>query len=393
MPSDRGRGGDMGSRGSRPRRRRRGRHRDGSMPLFETAAEAAPPSTPQPSPRIDPRHAESGGDEPLPLYVQAQGARVASRGGRLLVEHGAGPIAVPAKDLRQLVLCGGVSLTSGAVALMSRMGLPIIHATSQGRPRAVTSPLDPGRGLLRRRQCLATADPAQRLAFAKRVVAAKIALQRTLLRRNALPRPGTTLRRMRELAAAAAFATDLPSLLGIEGLAARLYFRRFDRMLRGDEPLLRAMPGRNRRPPRDPVNAMLSFGYGLLLGDAIVALHTVGLEPAWGFIHEDRPGRPALALDLMEEFRAVVVDSAVLAAVNRGMVDAASFERHGDACLLNAAGRVAMIRAYEQRMGQRVVPPGGGLRRPLRAVLHGQARGIRGWLSGENDGHVPMASR
>jgi CRISPR-associated protein Cas1 len=329
----------------------------------------------------------------MPLYVQAHGARVGSRGERLLVEHAGESVVVPAKDLCQLVLCGGVSVTSGAIALLARRGLPIVHATSQGRPRAVTSPLDPGRGLLRRRQCLATADPSQRLALSQRVVAAKIALQRTLLRRNALPRPGTTLRRMKELAIDAASARDLAALRGLEGLAARLYFRRFDRMLRGDEPLLRAMPGRNRRPPRDPVNAMLSFGYGLLLGDAIVALHTAGLEPAWGFLHEDRPGRPALALDLMEEFRTLVVESAVMAAVNRGMVDAGCFERHGEACLLNAAGRVALIRAYEQRISQRVASPAGGGRRTLRGAMHGQARSIRAWLSGETDGHVPMASR
>lgn len=380
------RGDDAGSR-------RRRVPRAGPMPLFEpdtgepveAAPNASPPRLPDPAPDAD--------DPPMPLYVQAQGAKVASRGERLLVEHAGESISVPVKDLRQLVLCGGVSVTSGAIALLSRHGRAIIHATSQARPRAITCPLDPGRGLLRRRQCDATSDDAHRLEFSRRIVAAKIDLQRTLLRRNALPRPGTTLRRMKGLVAAARVATDLESLRGVEGLAARLYFRRFHRMLRGAEPLLRTMPGRNRRPPRDPVNAMLSFGYALLLGDAMVALQSAGLEPAWGFLHEDRPGRPALALDLMEEFRALVVDSAVVAAINRGMIAAAGFERRDDACLLTAPGRIAMIRAYEQRMSQLVTPPTGGARRPLRAVMLGQARGLRAWLTGESDGHVPMASR
>jgi CRISPR-associated protein Cas1 len=377
-----------------PRGSRRRVRRQRSMPLFEQdRADAVhgsplPPSAePVAPPQLD------RDDPPMPLYVQAQGAKVSSRGERLVVDHAGESIAVPAKDLCQLVLCGGVAVTSGAIGLMSRRGLPILHATSQARPRAITAPLETGRGLLRRHQCLATADPSRCLEFSRRVVAAKIDLQRTLLRRNALPRPGRTLRRLKELSSAAAVASDLGSLRGLEGLAARLYFRRFDRMLRGDEPLLRSMTGRNRRPPRDPVNAMLSFGYALLLGDAMVAALSAGLEPSWGFLHEDRAGRPALALDLMEEFRSLVVDSAVVSAINRGMIDASGFERRGEACLLNAAGRTAMIRAYEQRMSQWVTPPGGGRRQPLRAVMHGQARRVRGWLSGENDGHVPMASR
>lgn len=380
--------GDETNRGSR--RTRRG---DRPMPLFEQDVARVGPEPPTDRPALPPATPPPREDPPAPLYVQAQGAKVGSRGERLLVEHAGESIAVPAKDLCQLVLCGGVAVTSGAISLIARRGLPIVHATSQGRPRALTMPLDPGRGLLRRRQCTATADAEQCLDFSRRLVSAKIDLQRTLLRRNAAPRPGRTLRRLKELSKAAMAATELGSLRGLEGMAARLYFRRFDRMLRGDEPLLRTMRGRNRRPPRDPINAMLSFGYALLLGDALVAVIAAGLEPSWGFLHEDRAGRPALALDLMEEFRALVVDSAVVSAVNRGMIDSAGFERRGEACLLNAEGRKALIRAYEQRMSQWVTPPGGGRRQPLRAVMHGQARGIRAWLGGEADGHVPMASR
>lgn len=380
--------GDETNRGSR----RRGRT-DRPMPLFEQGEERDPTDSPAERSSLPPLPPAPRDDPPMPLYVQAQGAKVSSRGERLLVEHAGESIAVPAKDLCQLVLCGGVAVTSGAISLLARRGLAIVHATSQGRPRALTMPLDAGRGLLRRRQCTATTDPDRCLEFSRRLVAAKIELQRTLLRRNAAPRPGRTLRRLKELSNAAAAAADLRSLRGLEGMAARLYFRRFDRMLRGEEPLLRTMRGRNRRPPRDPINAMLSFGYALLLGDALVAITAAGLEPSWGFLHEDRAGRPALALDLMEEFRALVVDSAVISAVNRGMIDASGFERRGEACLLNAEGRKALIRAYEQRMSQWVTPPGGGRRQPLRAVMHGQARGIRAWLGGESDGHVPMASR
>lgn len=370
--------------GRRPRRRTPGPtlfDHDRSGP-----SDSSPPSPP-------PTGAAPIDDAPAPLYVQAQGARIGSRGHRLLVEHAGESIAVPARDLCHVVLCGGVSITSGAVAMLSRRGLPIVHASSQGMPRAITTPLASGRGLLRRRQCVQTSDPARRLDMSRRIVAAKIALQATLLRRNAVPRPGKTLRRMKELAAASAEAADLPALRGLEGMSARLYFGRFDRMLRGEEPLLQTMRGRNRRPPRDPINAMLSFSYALLLADARIAVQVVGLEPAWGFLHEERAGRPALALDLMEEFRSLVADSAVVSAINRGMIRAADFERRDGACLLTASGRKAMIRAYEQRMGQWCTPPSGGSRRSLRAVMHAQATSIRAWISGETDGHTPMASR
>jgi CRISPR-associated protein Cas1 len=379
----------MRSESSGGSRRRRPR----PMPLFDglasTGREESPPApagSRHPSP-------PTGGEEPSPLFVQAQGARVGSTGERLRVEHAGESIGVPAKDLCHLVLCGGVSVTSGAISLMARRGIPIVHATSQARPRAITMPLEVGRGRLRRLQCLATTDRARRLEFSRRVVAAKIGMQRTLLRRNAVPRPGRTLRRLKESIAAALSAPDLEVLRGVEGRAARWYFRRFDRMLRGDEPLLCTMQGRNRRPPRDPINAMLSFGYALLLGDALIAVHAAGLEPSWGLLHDDRPGRPALALDLMEEFRALVVDSAVVSAVNRGMIEAGGFERQGDACMLNAAGRIALIRAYEQRMSQQIVAPGAARRRSIRAVMHRQAHGIAKWIGGDPDGHHPMATR
>jgi len=146
---------------------------------------------------------------------------------------------------------------------------------------------------------------------------------------------------------------EIDSLLGIEGSAARIYFEHFAGMLKVDDEAERPavdFNGRNRRPPRDPVNALLSLGYSLLTRDLTVVCHIVGFDPFMGFYHQPRFGRPALALDLMEGFRPLVVDSAVLTAINARMVKPEDFVRVGDAVALSPSGRKGFIRAYEQRM-------------------------------------------
>jgi CRISPR-associated protein Cas1 len=143
------------------------------------------------------------------------------------------------------------------------------------------------------------------------------------------------------------------------------------------------MDGRNRRPPKDPVNACLSFAYALLVKECTVALMSVGLDPYWGFYHQPRHGRPALALDLMEEFRAVVADSAVITAINTGMVGSGSFESNGVSWALNAAGRKALIKSYELRMDQLITHPVFDYKTSWRRVVFVQAQLLARTLRGE----------
>ena len=141
--------------------------------------------------------------------------------------------------------------------------------------------------------------------------------------------------------------------------------------------------GRNRRPPRDPVNALLSFGYALLAKDCAVALAAVGLDPHWGFYHQPRHGRPALALDLMEEFRPLIVDSVVITAINTGMVQEGDFTTAANACQLSATGRKSFLRAYESRMDQIATHPVFDYRLSWRRLVAMQAQLLARHLRGE----------
>lgn len=191
---------------------------------------------------------------------------------------------------------------------------------------------------------------------------------------------------MKQLAEQAQLAHSLDSLLGIEGTAARLYFEHFAGMLKvegGDGMPAFEFAHRNRRPPRDPVNALLSLAYSLLVRDLTVVCHAIGFDPFIGFYHQPRFGRPALALDLMEGFRPLVADSAVLSAVNTRMVGKDDFVKAGRAVALTARGRKGFLRAYEQRMDLLATHPLFGYRVSYRRVLEIQARLLARVVSGE----------
>jgi CRISPR-associated protein Cas1 len=186
---------------------------------------------------------------------------------------------------------------------------------------------------------------------------------------------------MSQLINRVAQAENPEQLLGFEGGLAAHYYRHFSGMLRprdfdGEWDFAR----RNRRPPRDPINALLSFGYALLTKECTVALLAEGLDPWWGLYHRPRHGRPALALDLMEPFRPLIVDSAVVTSVNTGMVKAKDFTVTNAGCMLNPAARKAMIKAYESRLDQLVTHPLFDYRCSWRAMIRVHARFMARWL-------------
>lgn len=180
-------------------------------------------------------------------------------------------------------------------------------------------------------------------------------------------------------------ARDLPTLLGIEGMAARRYFAAFAQCLAesGSGRLRFDWDGRNRRPPTDPVNALLSFTYAMLVRSWTVQLSAVGLDAYRGFYHRPRYGRPALALDMMEPFRPLVADSAVLLACNNGEIGASDFLERTGAVSLTPSGRKAMIAAYERRLDQEITHPLFGYRISYRRLFEVQARLLGRHLAGE----------
>jgi CRISP-associated protein Cas1 len=217
-----------------------------------------------------------------------------------------------------------------------------------------------------------------------------------LLRRNARELPTDTLHRMAEMRRKAEQAPALETLLGWEGNAAREYFTCFARMFKpatGETEPAFDFAARNRRPPRDPVNALLSFLYSLLVKEMVVTLVGVGFDPYLGFYHQPKYGRPALALDLMEEFRPLVADSAVLTLINNGEIKRSDFITRAGAVALTESGRKRVIEAYERRLEMLVTHPIFGYQISYRRVFEVQARLLGRFLLGEIPSYPAFCTR
>ncbi|MEX2530109.1 MAG: CRISPR-associated endonuclease Cas1 [Gemmatimonadota bacterium] len=331
----------------------------------------------------------------VPFYVQEQGARIGKRKRVLTVRKGGEELAaVRLKDVSQIVLCGNVQMSAQTVRLCCEADVPVVHLSRGHWFYGITQGITLRNSFNRAAQFRESQRQDRCLALAKAIVAAKGANQRTLLGRNAKPRPEAALIRMQTILRKVEHAESLDELRGLEGNVAALYFGNFARMLRPrDFDAEFDFNGRNRRPPRDPINSLLSFGYAMLAKECTVALMGEGLDPWWGLFHQPRHGRPALALDLMEEFRAVVVDSAVLTAVNTGMVGRRNFRVSKAGCVLTAPGRKAFIRAYEARLDQLVTHPVFDYRASWRSILRLQARLFTHWIRDDVPEYVGMTTR
>ena len=334
-------------------------------------------------------------DDALPLYVQEQGARVGKEGEALTVSRGSADLGrFPLKDVAQLDLCGNVFISAQALHLLCERGIPVVHLSMGGWFYGLTC----GHGLRnaydRAAQFAAAVNETRRVEFARAVVEAKARNQRTLLRRNGGEAAAEAVAEIAGLLDHIARAPDPGALLGVEGAISAAYFRRFSAML-GDRAAADGFDfsQRNRRPPRDPVNAMLSFGYAMLAKECTVALMAEGLDPWWGLYHRPRHGRPALALDLMEEFRPLIVDSAVVTALNTSMVVVSDFRTSAAGCAMSDRARKSLIQAYEQRLDQFVTHPVFDYRCSWRAVIRLQARLLTKWLRGAVPAYTGITTR
>jgi CRISPR-associated protein Cas1 len=334
----------------------------------------------------DVRRLIPSGDDLRPLYVTGYGFSIGKSGGVLQIkEKGALVQEARLNDVSQVNVFGAASVSSGAVQALSELERPIAYFTMGGWFYALTSGLGLKNVFLRRDQFRRADDEQFCLRIARAIVATKIRNQRTMLQRNHVEPPARALDALRRLAKQALDAAALESLLGVEGTAAHYYFGHFGGMLKvedHDRPAF-DFTRRNRRPPRDPVNALLSLGYSLLVRDLTIVCHTIGFDPFVGFYHQPRFGRPALALDLMEGFRPLVVDSAVLSAINTGMVAKGDFLSVAESVSLTAKGRKRFLQAYEQRMDTLVTHPIFGYRVSYRRVLEIQARLLARVVTGE----------
>lgn len=323
-------------------------------------------------------------DDRLPVYVQAQAANVRLEGERLVIQAK----GEPAREARlsntsHVSLFGGVNMTMPALRTLMDRGIPVLFFSYGGWFAGQALGHDSKNVELRLAQYAATQDRERCLHLARGFVSSKVLNCRTLLRRNHATPNAVALSELKQLARKARFADSLETLLGIEGTAARRYFAEFSGMLTGSGQEHFDLEGRNRRPPRDPVNALLSFCYSLLSKELLLALRAVGLDPLLGFFHQPHFGRPSLALDLMEEFRPIIADSVVIGALNTRVIQADDFIRAAGAVSLTPPARKRLIMAFERRMDQLVTHPVFDYRISYRRVLEVQARLLSRVLLGE----------
>jgi CRISPR-associated protein Cas1 len=350
--------------------------RDQILQALDFAAESGkqPPTLEPPRPEHDDGEV---------LVVQTPGAQIGQRGDQLLVSvKGEDVRKLPGQQVRAIYCYGAVQITAQAIETCLELGIDVSYFSPAGRYLGSLQGL-PASGVdARRGQYRLFELPGVRMQLAREVIRAKIHNQRVMLMRNG-DVPDRVLQLLAGFRDATESARDITELLGIEGTAAALYFEQFESMLKQRESWKFDWRGRNRRPPRDPLNAMLSLGYSMLVKELTGVCHAVGVDPFLGFMHQPRYGRPALALDLMEEFRPLIADSVAISLVNRGELGPEDFMRSANGTFLSDRGRKAFWEAWFRRLDTEVSHPEFSYKMAYRRMLEVQARQLWRFVRGE----------
>lgn len=359
------------------------------------------------------RRMVSARDERRPLYVNTPGVVVGKSGEVLQIkEKGKTIREVRLIDTNQVNLLGPIQISTQALQGLMQAEIPVGFFSMGHWFYGITHGLGLKNIFTRREQFRWADDPRFCLRLARALVVGKVRNCRVMMMRNHVAAPAATLRTLKRMEHAASRCEDLSRLLGIEGTAAAAYFAEFNGMLKvgaNADPFAENNPmasaeeveaakevansnrpwatfdfrHRNRRPPRDPVNALLSLAYSVLAKELTITCAMVGLDPYLGYYHQPRYGRPALALDLMEPFRPLIAESAVLSAINSRMVTPDDFVQAGDAVSLTPNGRKQFFLAFESRMDSLVTHPMFGYRVSYRRMLEIQTRLLARMLCGE----------
>ena len=333
------------------------------------------------------------------LFVSTQGAYLAKEGETVVVKlDGEVRMQLPVHTLGGIVCFGNVGVSPYLMSFCSERDVAISFLSEHGRFLAKVQGPVSGNVLLRREQYRKADDPDFSVRMAKSILAGKIANSRTVLQR--------ALRDHAEKIAAADVrkavdrlggcidaldrATDLDTIRGIEGDASRAYFSVFDNLIVAQKESF-TFRERSRRPPLDNVNCLLSFNYTLLMHDVRSALETVGIDPAVGFLHRDRPGRPGCALDLMEEFRPFIADRLALSLINLRKIDGGDFRKsEAGAVALSDEARKTLLVSYQERKREEVIHPFTGEKMTIGTLFFMQALLLARHLRGELDGYPPF---
>jgi CRISP-associated protein Cas1 len=336
------------------------------------------------------------------LFVTTEGSYL-SKDGECLVARVGGEtrLRVPITYLESVVCIGRVSCSPQALEHCALNAVAVTHLSETGRFLARLEGPVSGNVLVRRTQYRWADDPGRTVGLACAFITGKLANARLVLRRGAREASGAdagsaltqAADRLDHLLRRLPYETDLDTLRGIEGEGGRLYWAAFPSLLAGGDPQI-TFTGRSRRPPTDPINALLSFLYTLLVHDIRAALEGQGLDPQVGYLHRDRPGRPSLALDMMEEFRSVLADRLALTLINRGQLRAQGFHRlDGGGVVMDDATRRTVITAWQERKRDERRHPFLDEIAPLGLFWHLQALLLKRHLRGDVDGYPPCLWR
>ncbi|MGH3437219.1 MAG: CRISPR-associated endonuclease Cas1 [Sciscionella sp.] len=327
------------------------------------------------------------------LHLSTPGSRASTRRGRIEVtKQGENLASVPLERVQALVVHGNVDVSGALIRELLWRQLTVVWCSSKGRVVGWAAPAAGPNGAARPRQHRVSGT--RRLELAQEFISAKIANQATMLRRHGGDAQGAVTR-LRELQRQARSAGSVAALFGVEGDAAAVYFRSFATMF---SSTARDVVGigfttRTRRPARDPVNAALNFCYGLLVGDVLRAVVACGLDPHAGFLHSSERNKPAMVLDLCEEFRAPVADSVVLGAFNNGELKETNFSDVLGVVNLRETGRRTLISAYERRVRTEFRHPLFGYSLTWRRAMEVQARLVLGVIDGTQDSYAGIRIR
>ncbi len=339
------------------------------------------------------------------LFVTLEGAYLRKDGAAVEIRHeGETKLRVPLHNLEGISCFGwDIGASAALMAACAEAGVAISFHNPHGKFLAATRGYTSGNILLRREQYRCADDEARATAISANMLAAKLANSRQVLMRTARdhgaksPERAVALGQAADLLAARipflTRATTLDTLRGIEGEAAAAYFAVFSHLLVNHDAGV-FIAGRSRRPPLDPVNALLSFLYSLLMHDCRSALEGCGLDPQCGFLHRDRPGRPSLALDLMEEFRAFLADRVALTLINRRQITSADFRtEESGAVLLKDDSRKLVLIAWQERKQDEILHPFLDERVTVGLLPHLQARLLARHLRGDLDAYPAFLAR
>ncbi len=356
-----------------------------------------------------PRRLMAARDDTRPLYLNTPGYRVGCKEEVLTIKDRDRLVdEVRMRDVSHVALFGNVQISTQAIQGLCEREVPVTYFSTGGWFYGITRGHAMKNVFLRMEQFRLAREETTCLSLARQFVHGKIRNQRTLLMRNHLEPPEAVIGKLKRASEDALTANSTEELLGIEGAAASQYFGQFSGMVKVEDDL----PGlglscetakqrtfnfnfnhRNRRPPTDPVNAMLSLAYSLLAKDCTLAALAVGFDPYLGFYHQPRFGRPALGLDLMEEFRPLIAESTVLSCINNRVVTDKDFVKAGEAVNLSAPGRKRFFQTYEQRMSSLITHPLFDYKVSYRRALELQGRLLAKTLTGEIAEYIPLMTR